>query len=292
MRPPAQLSPSSVSMFRNCPLSWRLDHLERLVRVPTLDASIGTFVHAVAEALCSLPPHRRTLEEARSAATRAWALHIEDEEWRLLAVSERAIPSIKRRAWRAVQRWFAMEDPSTVEVAGTEQWVNGTVGGVAMRGIVDRLDVDEASGGFVVTDYKTGKKPHDAYQDERLFGVWVYAHLVAQAELGRPVTAVRHLYLGDRPGEVVRPVTDEALEATAATVTETHHEMIECCTTGTFESRTGPLCNWCAYQSSCPQFGGDLVELLTNGARRPRKEPPVDEDQQALTLTATPVSVG
>jgi len=36
--------------------------------VPSLDASIGTFVHSVAEALCRLPSHRRTIDEARAAA--------------------------------------------------------------------------------------------------------------------------------------------------------------------------------------------------------------------------------
>jgi putative RecB family exonuclease len=283
-RPPSQLSPSSISTFRNCPLSWRLDYIERLVRVPTMAANIGTFVHAVAERLCQLPPPHRTIEEARAAATAAWAVHIEDEEWRLLEVPAAAIPGVKRQAWRAVQRWFALEQPCDVQVAGTERWVHGTVGGVAMRGIVDRLDVDPASGGFVVTDYKTGKKPMAAYQDDRLFGVWVYAHLVDQEGLGRPVTKVRHLYLGDRPGEVIRDVTIEALAETAEIVRDTHQEMLACCETDTFETRTGPLCDWCAFRSSCPAFGGDLAALLATGLRRSGPEKAVDENQQRFEL--------
>lgn len=284
MRPPPQLSPSSISSFRNCPLAWRLDYLERLVRVPSLAASLGTFVHAVAEALCGLPPARRTIEEARRAATAAWAVHVADEEWQLLAIPDRSIPHIKRQAWRAVQRWFALEDPGAVHVAGTERWVHGEVGGVAMRGIVDRLDIDPDTGGFIVTDYKTGKMPGAAYQDDRLFGVWVYAHLVEQeADLDRPVTKVRHLYLGDRAGEVVRTVTAEALADTAGLVTETHREMLACCETGTFETRPGPLCDWCSFQGSCPAFGGDLAALLATGARRTRSQP-VDDDQLALEL--------
>lgn len=202
---PSPLSPSSISAFRTCPLSWRLDHLERLERTPSIAANLGTFIHAVAEALCQLPGERRTLEAARAAATTAWSDHVADEEWRQLAVPEREVPELKRQVWRAVKRWFTLEDPCSVVVAGTERWVHGEVAGVAMRGIVDRLDVDERSGGFVVTDYKSGRMPRQAYQDERLFGVWVYAHLVDQADLGRPVTSVRHLYLGDRVGR--RPST-------------------------------------------------------------------------------------
>jgi putative RecB family exonuclease len=282
MQVPAQLSPSSIGSFRTCPLAWRLDHIERLERVPSLDASIGTFVHSVAEALCRLPSHRRTIEEARAAATAAWAVHVEDDEWRSLSVPPARVPQIKWRAWRAVQRWFVLEDPGAVRVAGTERWVHGTVGGIAMRGIVDRLDVDPRTGGFVVTDYKTGKMPTSAYQDERLFGVWVYAHLVAQEDGSRPVTRVRHLYLGERPGEVVRDVTAEALSTAADVVTTTHGEMVEACATGRFETREGPLCDWCSFKSSCPAFGGDLQALLATGRRRPKPSPAVDDDQQTL----------
>ena len=282
MQVPAQLSPSSIGSFRTCPLAWRLDHIERLERVPSLDASIGTFVHSVAEALCRLPSHRRTIEEARAAATAAWAVHVEDDEWRSLSVPPARVPQIKWRAWRAVQRWFVLEDPGAVRVAGTERWVHGTVGGIAMRGIVDRLDVDPRTGGVVVTDYKTGKMPTSAYQDERLFGVWVYAHLVAQEDGSRPVTRVRHLYLGERPGEVVRDVTAEALSTAADVVTTTHGEMVEACATGRFETREGPLCDWCSFKSSCPAFGGDLQALLATGRRRPKPSPAVDDDQQTL----------
>jgi putative RecB family exonuclease len=288
---PSPLSPSSISAFRTCPLSWRLDHLERLERLPSLAANLGTFIHAVAEALCRLPGDRRTLEAARSAATAAWSSHVADEEWVQLDVPEREVPEVKRQVWRAVKRWFTLEDPCTVVVAGTERWVHGDVGGVAMRGIVDRLDVDERTGGFVVTDYKSGRMPRQPYQDERLFGVWVYAHLVAQTDLGRPVTSVRHLYLGDRPGEVVRPVTEEALAATAAVVVETHREMTACCETGTFETRPGPLCGWCSFKPSCPAFGGDLDQLLATGRRRPARTSTPDDDQLTLDVVPTLVSV-
>ena len=292
MQVPATLSPSSIGSFRTCPLAWRLDYIERLERTPSLDASIGTFVHAVAEALCGLPPARRTIDEARAAATAAWATHIEDEEWQSLQIATDRIPRIKWRAWQAVQRWFELEDPGAVTVAGCELWVHGAVGGVAMRGIVDRLDIDEATGGFVVTDYKSGKMPMSAYQDERLFGVWVYAHLVAEEHTSRPVTKVRHLYLGERPGEVIRDVTPEALATSAAVVTSTHRKMVQACATGEFETREGVLCDWCSFKPSCPAFGGDLVALLTHGTRRVDNRKPVDEHQQTLDdeLALAPVS--
>ena len=113
--------------------------------------------------------------------------------------------------------------------------------------------------------------------EEPLFG-----RLVAQGDGSRPVTRVRHLYLGERPGEVVRDVTAEALSTAADVVTTTHGEMVEACATGRFETREGPLCDWCSFKSSCPAFGGDLQALLATGRRRPKPSPAVDEDQQTL----------
>lgn len=292
MQVPATLSPSSISSFRTCPLAWRLDYIERLERVPSLDASIGTFVHSVAEALCGLPPQRRTIDEARAAATAAWARHVADDEWRSLRIAAQRVPQIKWRAWRAVQRWFQLEDPGAVTVAGCEEWVHGTVGGVAMRGIVDRLDIDEVTGGFVVTDYKSGKMPTAAYQEERLFGVWVYAHLVAEERTARPVTRVRHLYLGERPGEVAREVTAEALASAAEVVTSTHQEMVQACATGVFETREGILCDWCSFKGSCPAFGGDLATLLATGTRRADRPRPGEPEQLAVAGSTAMATAG
>ncbi|HUF33826.1 MAG TPA: PD-(D/E)XK nuclease family protein [Acidimicrobiales bacterium] len=269
---PEHLSPSSIGSFRTCPLAWRLDYLERLERVGSLDASIGTFVHAVAERLCNLPAEERTLDAARAAATAAWSLHVDDDEWRALAVDTAEIPGVKRRAWKAVQRWFALEDPREIDVTGTELWVRGEVEGVALRGIVDRLDAT-ADGGLTVTDYKTGQKPGVAYQDDRLLGVWIYAILLGQEPPveGRRVTAVRHLYLGQRAGEVVRSVTPEALASATEVVVATARSISGCCETGEFEATPSVLCDWCSFKPSCPAHGGDLDALLATAPRRPPK---------------------
>jgi putative RecB family exonuclease len=271
---PEHLSPSSIGSFRTCPLAWRLDYIERLERTTSLDASIGTFVHAVAERLCQLAPAERTLEAARTAATVAWADHIVDDEWRSLAIPDHEVVGVKRRAWRALQRWFAIEDPCGLDVVDTEMWVRGEVGGVSVRGIIDRLDANP-DGSLTVTDYKTGKKPGDAYQDDRLLGVWIYAILLAQDpdHQGRPVSAVRHLYLGERAGEVVRPVTEDALAEATHVVATTAAAIAGCCATGEFEATTSALCGWCSFKGSCPAFGGDLEALLATAPRRQLKEP-------------------
>ena len=54
-----------------------------------------------------------------------------------------------------VHRYFELEDPTTVRPIGLELRLAATVGSVQLRGIIDRLELDE-DGELVITDYKTG----------------------------------------------------------------------------------------------------------------------------------------
>ena len=56
-----------------------------------------------------------------------------------------------------------MEDPRRVEVRAREEDLGAELGGVAMRGILDRLD-EEGDGTLVVVDYKTGRVPPPRYR--------------------------------------------------------------------------------------------------------------------------------
>ena len=57
-----------------------------------------------------------------------------------------------------VDAYLALEDPAAITPIGLELQLEAQVGGLLMRGIIDRLEED-ADGSLVVTDYKTGKAP-------------------------------------------------------------------------------------------------------------------------------------
>ena len=69
-----------------------------------------------------------------------------------------------------------MEDPTPVREIGLELWMTAEVGDLTLRGIIDRLELDE-DGGLVVTDYKTGRAPSGNYEQKSLAGVHFYAFL-------------------------------------------------------------------------------------------------------------------
>ena len=48
--------------------------------------------------------------------------------------------------------------------------------------------------------------------------------------------------------------TPERRETVLKLIKQTWDGVVEGCNTGVFQTRTGPLCNWCAYKNICPAW--------------------------------------
>lgn len=245
-RLPSALSPSSISTYEQCPKRFEYSRIDRIPDPSGPDAVLGTFVHAVLEDVLALAPEVRDIEGARAAATARRRTLEQDDEYLGLHLDEAAARIWRRRAWAAVSGYFALEDPRTVEVLGREEHVGVEIAGVAVRGIVDRIDRIE--GGAAVVDYKTGKVPGVAYRGKALAQLELYAAMLAA--LGRPVRRVRLLYVshGATIESDVGPVEVERAVARVARV----DEAIRSDYATAFVPREGSLCLWCAYQGICP----------------------------------------
>ena len=49
-------------------------------------------------------------------------------------------------------------------------------------------------------------------------------------------------------------VTDELVGRVSQDVKNTWDELVVSCESGEFETRTGPLCNWCNFKPICPAW--------------------------------------
>lgn len=253
MRP--ALSPSRAGDFMQCPLLYRFRVVDRLPEEPSAAAARGTLVHAVLERLFDAPAAERTIEAAIALVEPQWAALLEQEpELAVLVGADGADQDTWfRDAAGLVRRWFDLEDPTRLEPAERELYVEADIDGLTLRGYIDRLD--EAPGELLrIVDYKTGRSPSELFEAKALFQMKFYA-LVLWRSRGVVPRMLQLVYLGN--SEIVRYVPDEAdLLATERKIKALWKAIERAATTGDWRPRRGKLCEWCTHQALCPEFGG------------------------------------
>jgi putative RecB family exonuclease len=251
---PTSLSPSRVESFTSCPLAFRFSSIEKLPEPPSPHATKGTLVHRALELLLGHEPEQRTAAVAHEALDRAVEELRDDPELSHLELSHDEAAEFVADAHGLVDSYLHLEDPASVRPIGLELHLEAQVGGLLMRGIIDRLEEDP-DGELIVTDYKTGRSPAVQYEQGRLGGVHFYAYLCEQA-LGRRPSMIRLMYLRDQIIIEARP-TERSVRFLPKRTEAVWRAIARACESGEFKPRPGRLCSMCAFQDWCPAFGGD-----------------------------------
>lgn len=273
-----------------CPLLYRYRVVDRLPEPPSHAAARGTLVHSALERLFDLPAAERTPQAAVDLLEPAWAdlVQAEPELGSLVATEEGAVADATapdqaagaaaadkdalpvRAEWLAqaaqlVRRWFEVEDPTRLEPAERELYVEVDVDGLTLRGYVDRLDI-APDGRMRVVDYKTGRAPSELFEARALFQMKFYA-LVLWRSRGVIPTLLQLVYLRD--GQVLRYEPDEAtLVATERKVHALWQAIERAAESQDWRPRRSRLCDWCHHKPICPAWGGQSPPLPADAAER------------------------
>ncbi|MET9431957.1 MULTISPECIES: RecB family exonuclease [unclassified Streptomyces] len=257
-RPPASLSPSRASDFMQCPLLYRFRVIDKLPEKPSEAATRGTLVHAVLERLFDAPAAERTAPRARSLVPGQWErlLEARPELGELFEGDEEGerLTRWLAEAEQLVERWFTLEDPTRLEPAERELFVETELeSGLRLRGVIDRVDV-APSGEVRIVDYKTGKAPRPEYSEGALFQMTFYALVVWRLK-GVVPRRLQLVYLGSGDVMTYDPVEADLLrvERKLLALWDAIRRATE---TGDWRPRPTKLCGWCDHRSFCPEFGG------------------------------------
>ncbi|MGH8774366.1 MAG: RecB family exonuclease [Jiangellaceae bacterium] len=271
---PRSLSPTSASTWQQCELKYALTYLEGWQEGATLPQVIGNTAHRAVELLYGLPPRKRS----RGIASELWRVALVEES------SKEAVASLAERTTDldaqvstacedALDGLFELEDPIriTVDPEGLEVRVSAELYGTPVRGRIDRLY--DASGAYVVADYKSGRVPRPQYTAKAFFGLWTYAAALAASDPDRVLPdRIELLYLVGR-ARLARPVVRGVALAHARQLARIWGQILTGTRRGAFTARTSRLCDWCAFDSVCP-------------ARTKERLPPVGGDDHAALIAA------
>lgn len=282
---PTAISPSRAGDFMQCPLLYRFRVVDRLPEAPSPAAVRGTVVHAVLERLFDLPRGDRTLEAARGLLPSQWS-RVREEAPELATLFDgdaEAVTSWLAGAEDLLARWFELEDPTRLEPADRELYVETTLDdGLMLRGYVDRVDV-APDGRIRVVDYKTGRAPRESFEAKALFQMKFYA-LVLWRLRGTVPAMLQLVYLGS--GEILRYEPEEAdLLATERKVKALWAAIERAAQTGDWRASPSRLCGWCDHKPLCPAHGGTpppipdgAVEIVLGERASALAVPGLDED--------------
>jgi putative RecB family exonuclease len=265
LEPPRTLSPSKVAAFTDCALAFRFATIDRLPEPPSPWTTKGTLVHAALERLFLLEPADRTVANALTCLDTAFSVLRTDGEFVDLHLSLDDEAAFLDDAERLVRQYFLLEDPTTIRPIGIEVMLDAEIGGVRVRGIIDRLELD-GDGELVVVDYKSGRAPSERFENGRLDGVQFYS-LLCERNFGRRPARVKLLYLAD-PIEISTTPSAQSSRAIERKVGAIWTAVERACEREDFRPRPGKLCDWCAFQAYCPAFGGDPSEATRVAAAR------------------------
>jgi len=259
---PRTLTPSKVAAFTNCPLAFQFSVIEHRPEPPSPHAVKGTLVHAALEGLFwNHQGAGRTEAVAADELERAWAELQSDPEFMELALARDEAAAFLADARVLVANYFRLEDPTTVRAIGVELGVEIEQDGLRLRGIIDRLDLDD-DGELVVVDYKTGRAPSARFEQGKMTGVHTYALLCEQV-LGRPPAEVRLLYLRDRVTITAVP-SEQSIRGQRRRTGAVWQAIERACDRDDFQPRPSTLCRFCHFQAICPaQAGAGGGEVAT-----------------------------
>ncbi|MGW2180731.1 RecB family exonuclease [Streptomyces sp. NPDC001732] len=241
-----------------CPLLYRFRVIDKLPEKPSEAATRGTLVHAVLERLFDNPAAERTAGRATALVPAQWDRLLESKpELAELFAGDTGGERLARwlsEAEGLVERWFSLEDPTRLEPAERELFVETELeSGLRLRGVIDRIDV-APTGEVRIVDYKTGKAPRPEYAEGALFQMKFYALVIWRLK-GVVPRRLQLVYLGSGDILTYDPVVAD-LERVERKLLALWDAIRLATETGEWRPRPTKLCGWCDHQAVCPEFGG------------------------------------
>lgn len=275
-------SHSSLNCFENCPKQYFFRYIEkRPVESESIEAFLGKRVHEILERLHLFVADGRvpSLERVVARFLETWEEQFDPARIRIVR-RDMSVELYRDAGVRGLGNYYRRDYPfDTGETLALERKIQFSLdpeGAYPVRGVIDKL-VRSPDGALEIHDYKTGRRvPSQAVLDrDRQLALYELGVREALGEKGE-VRLVWDYVLQNQVRISTR--TPEQLDA----LREKTRGVIDRVRVETrWETKTGPLCDWCEYRKGCPAFASDPPRPARKKPSEPEASadpPPVAED--------------
>lgn len=237
-----RLSPSKINTFRQCPLKYKYQYIDRLGSLyeqPRPYLNLGISVHQTLEAFFMMPPGERSLDRLIQEYRRQWK--------RRGFSSREEEREYGTRGLNMLRRYFN-NFPVDVSPYCTEKWLQIEKENCVLVGKVDRID-RMPNGKYEIIDYKTGlyvPSDEELADDLQLSIYWYLAGEALEVEIEKlSLHLLEHgICRETRRDRGFKDTIESLVRETAETITSTEE----------FAPTVNPFCSFCDFNIICPAF--------------------------------------
>jgi len=247
------LSATVIESYETCPLQFKIERFWKVPGEVAAQMQYGNTIHTLL----------RDYYESRRAGRPKSA----DEMVELLRVGLAAtgfVDPVQRELYekegtKQLREFVRLDQAKPpAEVIGTERGFEITLGGVRVKGRLDRID-GIAGNRVAIVDYKTGK-PRTEDHARKSLQLSIYA-LAAREKWDYEAERLVFYNVADN-SEVVSKRDARQLAEACQRVAEVAEEI----KAGNFDPKPGFHCGWCAYRNLCPATEERLYQIQAQAA--------------------------
>jgi len=249
-----RLSYSALDIYRNCPLKYKFQEIDRIKTPKSKEAVFGTTIHSTMKFIHAPGILFPTLEQAMEFFSNTWNPAVFDS------------PEEERCAFsqgiKIIQDYYQKNNPADANIVDLESRFQINIGADenqhVVSGIIDRID--KTTEGYEIIDYKTTRKmPSQEKVDQDIqLSIYLKAFLSRYpkeiANLDKITVSLYYLKHG------VKLSSKRTLEQLQKSET-LFLDIIQLIEAEKFDPTLSPLCDWCGYQNLCPMWKHKFKEL-------------------------------
>ncbi len=250
---------SSIECFRNCPLKYKYQNIDKIKAPKNIDALFGSSIHASLKFMFQRGPLYPTLDQIIDFFRTVW-------EQKKLPMDADALDSSAETVYykegiSLLEKFYKNNPPWNYNVVDMESRFEFEIDDPktgekhTLSGIMDRIDKN-ADGGFEIIDYKTKRKMPGQKEIDNDLQMSIYKLGLMKKWPHIDASKIKLSFYFLKHGEKISTArtpeqTEETKNLILGAIRDINEKIKD---NNNFPPTPSPLCDWCEYRQMCPMW--------------------------------------